>query len=75
VNQPSEPDQFLCFEKFVCLVGLRWKQMLLGVFVIYIFVDLGFYFWDMHNVFEDEKIVVVCIIGSLSTIVVASVSI
>jgi hypothetical protein len=49
--------------------------MLLGVFVIYIFVDLGFYFWDMHNVCEDEKIVAVCIIGFLSTIVVASVSI
>ncbi len=49
--------------------------MLLGVFVIYIFVDLGFYFWDIHNVFEDEQIVAVCIIRSLSTIVVASVSI
>jgi uncharacterized membrane protein len=57
------------------LVGLRWKQMLLGVFVMYIFVDLGFYFSDIHNVFEDEQIVAVCIIGSLSTIVVASVSI
>ncbi len=49
--------------------------MLLGVLVIYIFVDLGFYFWDIHNVFEDEKVVAVCIIGSLSTIVVTSVSI
>jgi uncharacterized membrane protein len=49
--------------------------MLLGVFMIYIFVELGFYFWDIHNVFEDEKILAVCIIGSLSTIVVASVSI
>jgi hypothetical protein len=57
------------------LVGLRWKQMLLAVLVVYIFVDLGFYFWDTDSVFEDEKIVAVCIIGFLSTIVVAPVSI